>query len=86
MVYESDHIISHVSEAAPSSNVLVVLWGCHVGKNFEAEPGLAGRSSPFPYNLCHECGSMHTSSSFASPVLNSLVHTFSVSLRVFGTW
>lgn len=48
MVYESDHIISHISEAAPSSNVLVVLWGCHVGKNFEAEPGLAGRSSPFP--------------------------------------
>lgn len=25
-------------------------------------------------NLCRECGSMHTSSSFASPVLNSLVH------------
>lgn len=37
-------------------------------------------------DLCCECGSTGTCSLFASPMLNSLVHVFSLFLKVFRTW
>lgn len=77
---------SGVTAAYSSNELAVAVVGSAILRILRLNLGSWEATSCSLINLCHESGSMDTSSLFASPILNSLVHIFSLSLTLFCVW